>query len=156
MTTSQTTNLHLTKAVKGTNEPFSIDAINANLDTIDTKIGAVGSTDLQSQVTALGESVSRKIIGTITNGDIQATFYQSTIFKISSVASITIRLSYDQYSDGMHIATVSDGFKPDAIRYMVGATSEGASVPFYIETDGKVKTGASGTGSLYLCSMYLI
>ena len=50
MTTSQTTNLHLTKAVKGTNEPFSIDAINANLDTIDAKVGAVGNTDLQSQV----------------------------------------------------------------------------------------------------------
>ena len=63
MTTSQTTNLHLTKAVKGTAEPFSIDAVNANLDTIDAKVGAVGNTDLQSQVTALGESVTWSFIG---------------------------------------------------------------------------------------------
>lgn len=45
MTTSQTANLHLTKAVKGTAEPFSIDAVNGNLDAID---GAVG--DLQESV----------------------------------------------------------------------------------------------------------
>lgn len=43
MTTSQTTNLHLTKAVKGTAEPFSIDSINGNLDILDEAVGGLQS-----------------------------------------------------------------------------------------------------------------
>lgn len=51
MSTSQTTNLHLTKAVKGTAEPISIDSINGNLDILDEAVGG-----LQESVTLLWEN----------------------------------------------------------------------------------------------------
>ena len=52
---SQTTNLHLVKPAGG--DTVDIDVINGNMDTLDAKVGAVGNTSLQAQVTALGESV---------------------------------------------------------------------------------------------------
>lgn len=56
---TQTPNLGLTKPA-GNERPYR-SVINDNMDILDSKIGAVGNTDLQSQVTALGESVSNLI-----------------------------------------------------------------------------------------------
>lgn len=64
MTTTNTTNLNLTKAVPGTAEPFSTETFNANLDKIDEAVGEVDvQTDgsLQEQVAALGDAVSLRV-----------------------------------------------------------------------------------------------
>jgi hypothetical protein len=53
-----TTNIGLTKPA--TSESASILVINDNMDTIDTKMGAVGNTSLQSQVTTLDGKVTPK------------------------------------------------------------------------------------------------
>jgi hypothetical protein len=54
---SYTTNLNLKKP--GDSDTYDIDDFNGNMDTLDAKVGAVGNTSLQAQVTALGESVSQ-------------------------------------------------------------------------------------------------
>lgn len=51
MSTSQTTNLHLVKP--DDSEYPDVSVINGNMDTIDAKIGAVGNTSLQAQISQL-------------------------------------------------------------------------------------------------------
>ena len=52
---STTTNIGLTKPA-GTDQAL-ISAINGNMDIIDTKMGAVGNTSVQSQITSLSDQI---------------------------------------------------------------------------------------------------
>ena len=52
-----TTNLGLTKPTYS--EDADIAVINTNMDTLDSKIGAVGSTSLQAQITSANEAMSK-------------------------------------------------------------------------------------------------
>ena len=52
---STTTNIGLTKPA-GTDQAL-ISAINGNMDIIDTKMGAVGNTSVQGQITALSDQI---------------------------------------------------------------------------------------------------
>ena len=54
-----TTNLGLTKPAYA--DDADIAVINGNMDILDTKIGAVGNTDLQSQVTTLNTNLANII-----------------------------------------------------------------------------------------------
>ena len=53
---STTTNIGLTKPA-GTDQAL-ISAINGNMDIIDTKMGAVGNTSVQSQITSLSDQIA--------------------------------------------------------------------------------------------------
>ena len=53
-----TTNLGLTKPTYS--EDADIAVINNNMDTLDSKIGAVGSTSLQAQITSASEAIAKK------------------------------------------------------------------------------------------------
>ena len=53
---STTTNIGLTKPA-GTDQAL-ISAINGNMDIIDTKMGAVGNTSVQGQITALSDQIA--------------------------------------------------------------------------------------------------
>ena len=55
---STTTNIGLTKPA-GTDQAL-ISAINGNMDIIDTKMGAVGNTSVQSQITSLSDQIATK------------------------------------------------------------------------------------------------
>ena len=54
---STTTNIGLTKPA-GTDQAL-ISAINGNMDIIDTKMGAVGNTSVQSQITSLSDQMAK-------------------------------------------------------------------------------------------------
>ena len=57
MSTTQTTNLGLTKATPGTGEPFSTAVVNTNLDTIDSAVGELqDSVDYKREVISIGSS----------------------------------------------------------------------------------------------------
>ena len=58
---STTTNIGLTKPA-GTDQAL-ISAINGNMDIIDTKMGAVGNTSVQGQITALSDQIENKANG---------------------------------------------------------------------------------------------
>ena len=60
---STTTNIGLTKPA-GTDQAL-ISAINGNMDIIDTKMGAVGNTSVQGQITALSDQIAN--VDTVTN-----------------------------------------------------------------------------------------
>lgn len=55
-----TTNLGLTKPTYS--EDADIVVINTNMDTLDSKIGAVGSTSLQAQITSANEAISNNAV----------------------------------------------------------------------------------------------
>ena len=61
---STTTNIGLTKPA-GTDQAL-ISAINGNMDIIDTKMGAVGNTSVQSQITSLSDQIGNHHIKSFT------------------------------------------------------------------------------------------
>ena len=67
---STTTNIGLTKPA-GTDQAL-ISAINGNMDIIDTKMGAVGSTSVQSQITSLSDQIATNNFGTKTADQIKS------------------------------------------------------------------------------------
>ena len=75
-----TTNLNLKKPADS--DTYDIADFNGNMDTLDAKIGAVGNTSLQSQVTTLRESVSPTLSA--------LTPIQNQYYEIDAAYAITI------------------------------------------------------------------
>lgn len=75
---STTTNIGLTKPA-GTDQAL-ISAINGNMDIIDTKMGAVGNTSVQGQITALSDQIEWKLVGNVT-GSTEITFSNYNDYK---------------------------------------------------------------------------
>jgi len=65
-----TTNLGLTKPTYS--EDADIAVINTNMDTLDSKIGAVGSTSLQAQITSANEAMSTYTISSNTLANVES------------------------------------------------------------------------------------
>ena len=80
---STTTNIGLTKPA-GTDQAL-ISAINGNMDIIDTKMGAVGNTSVQSQITSLSDQMANVIKFT----DLQITPGSAGEYSLSGISGIS-------------------------------------------------------------------
>ncbi len=112
MSTSQTTNLHLVKP--DDSEYPDVSVINANMDTIDAKMGAVGNTSLQGQIDALGESVSKFSVSEV----------KSISFNVSANGNRNISfIFYDNHVESLF-------FNDSGIGLYNSATGVGHGIPW--------------------------
>ncbi len=95
---STTTNIGLTKPA-GTDQAL-ISAINGNMDIIDTKMGAVGNTSVQSQITSLSDQISTIVRYDYSN-DSGKNISVTRIGKICMINCVSGNWYSD--SDGSHI-----------------------------------------------------
>ena len=92
---STTTNIGLTKPA-GTDQAL-ISAINGNMDIIDTKMGAVGNTSVQSQITSLSDQIAvQDISNNISISSSKANISQKSAYITGNVISISFIVATTQ------------------------------------------------------------
>lgn len=90
---STTTNIGLTKPA-GTDQAL-ISAINGNMDIIDTKMGAVGNTSVQSQITSLSDQIATAPVTFTSYADVKSGIAnKASTMSSGSMASFDFRANY--------------------------------------------------------------
>ena len=84
---STTTNIGLTKPA-GTDQAL-ISAINGNMDIIDTKMGAVGNTSVQGQITALSDQIATSDASTDNTNNLKWYIKDDIVFARAYGVSLT-------------------------------------------------------------------
>ena len=127
---STTTNIGLTKPA-GTDQAL-ISAINGNMDIIDTKMGAVGNTSVQSQITSLSDQIATKTPSQSVTG--------FRIKKSANVVNVSIDKSVSAQSAGWKIVgQLPSGYIPSVACYFVGFNnSTDESMNFRVTATGDV------------------
>lgn len=122
-----TTNLGLTKP-SGTDK-IRIAQINGNMDILDDKIGAVGNTSLQAQVTSANQAIAKLDSNANETTDILASAVSCTktmFFKTSGSSSYVGTLPSNDYKVSTFIVTIRGGG-----RFVTAINSVGAVATNY-------------------------
>jgi len=124
---TSTTNLGLTKPA-GTDK-IRIAQINGNMDILDEKIGAVGNTSLQAQVTSQNQAIAKLDSNANETTDILASAVnctKTTFFKTSGSSSYVGTLPSNDYKVSTFIVTIRGGG-----RLVTAVNSQGAIATNY-------------------------
>ena len=153
---STTTNIGLTKPA-GTDQAL-ISAINGNMDIIDTKMGAVGNTSVQSQITSLSDQIASDsgLQYIKVDGNDSYIMYRKIgkivmMYAHHKVSSATIAA----WSNYFFTQDMPQNFRPaiDIVVPMVHDRSGGEGCAFAVNANGNVfisgrNTGATATGEI--------
>ena len=145
---STTTNIGLTKPA-GTDQAL-ISAINGNMDIIDTKMGAVGNTSVQSQITSLSDQIANLPTITLTGSNAITTSHtlvSASLVRVANIvvvnAAITLTSNVSAWSN---FATINASYKPANPTRGYGDKGS-AIIPIYVGTAGNIQLISGGAQS---------
>lgn len=159
---TQTTNIGLTKVVSSETIGDFSNAMNGsggNLDIIDTKMGAVGNTSLQAQITALNSQMTT--ITNLTSNITKASKYSNATIEVRKIARICFLEIYIpssiSVSEGDYLTdTLPNSAKPWITNRFVAVKGSSAFVIGF--SDNKLQiytTPPSGSAGVYLSASYI-
>ena len=137
-----TTNLGLTKPTYS--EDADIAVINTNMDTLDSKIGAVGSASLQAQITSANQAIAN-----VQNGLAYIVGNTNTTGSTLAVGQFVYVKGHSTIAEGLYKVTASISANGSITTSNTSACSEGGLNALNDQIDQLVAPNAGSHNSIY-------